>query len=402
MTARDVLTVTELTRQIKDCLEGNFPAVAVLGEISNLTRAGSGHVYLTLKDENSQIRGVLWRSRAQRLRFELKDGLQVVAIGAVEVYGPRGTYQIVCDQMLPQGMGPLELAFRQLQEKLRAEGLFDAERKRPLPHYPRRIAVVTSPTGAAVRDIIQIITRRWSAVDVLVVPVPVQGDTAAPKIAAAIRALPEIGDIDVAIVGRGGGSLEDLWAFNEEVVARAIADSPIPIVSAVGHEIDVSIADFVADRRAHTPSEAAELVVPDRREFGMALDEVERRMVAHLRKRLAHAKQMFRAVSERRVLQQPLSRIHQLAEQLDDLESQLVRGMRNVHRDASSQLEMLSANLDALSPLKVLSRGYSITTDAKSGHVVRRADEVSEGDEIVTRLESGRVTSRVESVATEE
>ncbi|MFG0334262.1 MAG: exodeoxyribonuclease VII large subunit, partial [Maioricimonas sp. JB049] len=395
-------TVSELTRQIKDCLEGNFPRVAVLCEISNLTRAGSGHVYLTLKDERSQIRGVLWRSRAQRLRFDLNDGLQVVAIGAVEVYGPRGTYQIVCDQMLPQGMGPLELAFRQLQEKLRDEGLFDAERKRPLPHYPRRIAVVTSPTGAAVRDIIQIITRRWSAVDVLVVPVPVQGETAAPKIAAAIRALPEIGDIDVAIVGRGGGSLEDLWAFNEEVVARAIADSPIPIVSAVGHEIDVSIADFVADKRAHTPSEAAELVVPDRREFGMALDEVERRMIAHLRRRLAYAREMFESVADRRVLQQPLSRIHQLAEQLDDLEAQLIRGMRNVHREASSQLAMLSSHLDALSPLKVLSRGYSITTQPESGQVIRRADQVAEGDAIITRLEQGRLISRVESIAAEE
>src|SRR6185369_5236916 len=257
-----VLTVTDLSRQIKDAVEGNFPLVWVSGVVSNCTRAGSGHIYLTLKDDGAQIRAIVWRNTAARLRFDVHDGLQVVAAGPVEVYEARGQYQLIVEQLLPQGMGPLELAYRQLCEKLAAQGLFAAERKRPLPQFPRRIALVTSPTGAAVRDMLQVITRRWRGADVVILPVAVQGTRAAAEIAAALRKVHLVPGVDVVIAGRGGGSLEDLWAFNEEVVARAIFECLIPVISAVGHEIDVTIADLVADRRALTPSEAGELVVP--------------------------------------------------------------------------------------------------------------------------------------------
>ncbi|MEX2287491.1 MAG: exodeoxyribonuclease VII large subunit, partial [Planctomycetaceae bacterium] len=258
-----ILSVSELTRQLKDLVEVNFVHVWVLGEVSNCTRAGSGHVYFTLKDGDAQIRAVAWRSQTARWKFEIHDGLEVVVAGPIEVYPARGTYQLIVEQLIPQGVGALELAFRQLQAKLEAEGLFDPRRKRPLPAFPRRIALVTSPSGAAVRDILQVLTRRWRAVDVVIVPVKVQGEGAAREIAAALANVHRIPDVDVVIAGRGGGSLEDLWAFNEEIVARAIAACRVPVISAVGHEIDVSIADLVADCRALTPSEAAELVVPN-------------------------------------------------------------------------------------------------------------------------------------------
>src|SRR5580693_511566 len=264
MDEHEILSVTELTQQLKALVETGFPQVYVEGEISNFSRATSGHIYLTLKDEAAQIRAVLWRSAAARIRFELHDGLHVVAVGPIEVYAARGTYQLVIERLAPQGIGPLELAFRQRYEKLAAEGLFAEQRKRPLPRFPRRIALVTSPSGAAVRDLLQVITRRWPACDLIIVPVPVQGEQAAPAIAAGLRAAARLPRVDVIIAGRGGGSLEDLWAFNEEVVARAIFSCPIPVVSAVGHEIDVTIADLVADKRALTPSEAGELVVPER------------------------------------------------------------------------------------------------------------------------------------------
>ncbi|HEV3304238.1 MAG TPA: exodeoxyribonuclease VII large subunit, partial [Planctomycetaceae bacterium] len=260
MAEQEVLSISELSRRLKALVEMSFPFVCVEGEISNFSRAASGHIYFTLKDQSAQIRAVLWRSAAMRVRFELHDGLHVVAAGPVEVYAQRGSYQLVVERLVPQGIGPLELAFRQRYEKLAAEGLFAEQRKRPLPRFPRRIALVTSPSGAAVRDLLQVITRRWPACDLVIVPVPVQGQQAAPAIAAGMRAAARLPRVDVIICGRGGGSLEDLWAFNEEIVARAIFVCPIPVVSAVGHEIDVTIADLVADKRALTPSEAGELV----------------------------------------------------------------------------------------------------------------------------------------------
>jgi exodeoxyribonuclease VII large subunit len=393
-----VLTVSQLTRQIKDAVEGNFPLVWVVGEVTNCTRAGSGHVYLTLKDDAAQIRGVVWRSTAARLKFEIHDGLEVVAAGPVEVYEARGTYQLIIEQLVPQGVGALELAFRQLCEKLSAEGLFAAERKRPLPRFPRRIGLVTSPTGAAVRDMLQIITRRWRAVDIVIVPVAVQGDGAAAEIARALRSVHEIPGVDLVISGRGGGSLEDLWAFNEEVVARAIFECRIPVVSAVGHEIDVTIADLVADVRALTPSEAAELVVPHIDEIRAELSTFEAHLVKALRSQAATSRNRLEALASRRVLTRPAERLRDMARRVDELESRLRRALAQRFQTARQDLVAAGATLEALSPLKVLERGYSVTRMIPSGVVVRSAGQVHTGDTIETLLQSGRLTSRVEDV----
>ncbi len=393
-----VLSVTELTRQIQDCLEGNFPSVAVRGEISGCSVAGSGHVYLTLKDDRAQIRGVMWRSRASRLRFDVADGLQVVAIGGLDVYPARGSYQLVIEDLLPQGIGPLELAFRQLHDRLAAEGLFAPERKRAIPRFPRRIALVTSPNGAAVRDMLQVITRRWRAADIVIVPVPVQGDGAAARIAAGIGLLGGIPRVDVAIAGRGGGSLEDLWAFNEEIVARAIAASPVPIISAVGHEIDVTISDLVADRRALTPSEAGEIVVPDDCELLVGLQHAQDRMTALLRERVATGLARLQAFSGQRPFARPIDSLRQRAERLDDLERRMKSEVRQKHSEAAARVSAAAAALDALSPLRVLQRGYSLTMSADNGVVIRSIQATAPGDCMVTRLSDGTITSRVESI----
>lgn len=394
-----LLTVSQLTARIKDCLEGNFPLVAVLGEVSNCTHAGSGHVYLTLKDDAAQLRAVLWRSRAATIRFDLTDGLQVVAIGRLDLYPPRGSYQLVVEELLPQGLGPLELAFRQLHDRLAREGLFDAVRKRPLPRFPRRIALVTSPQGAAVRDMLQVITRRWPAVRIVIVPVPVQGDGAADRIAASIGLLPQLAEVDVAIVGRGGGSLEDLWAFNEEVVARAIAACPIPIISAVGHESDVTIADLVADRRALTPSEAGELVVPDAAELLADLQQTRDRLCAAVIHRMAAQRACLEHLASRRVFSRPGERLHHLAQRIDELDRRLRHATRRCCDEAAARWRTIAAALDALSPLRVLERGYSLTRHLHSGSVIRRHDDVRPGDCITTRLARGSIVSRVESSA---
>lgn len=393
-----VLSVADVTRQIKDCIEGNFPHVCVRGEISNYARAGSGHVYLTLKDEHAQLRAVMWRSRASQLRFELHDGLAVLAVGAIEVYAARGSYQLMIEELIPEGLGALELAFRQLQQKLAAEGLFDPARKRPLPRFPRRIALVTSPTGAAVRDLLQVITRRWPTADVVIVPVPVQGEGAAQRIAVALRMVHRIPNVDVAVAGRGGGSLEDLWAFNEEVVARAIHDCRVPVVSAVGHEIDVTIADLVADRRALTPSEAGELVVPQRQEVLAELGHIRDRLGAALREQAARARMRLEALAGRRVFTHPFQRVRELALCLDELAARSRRSIRRRLDDARRELGTTTAALDALSPLRVLARGYSLTRRPADGRVIHDASHLRPGDEIETLFHSGKSTSRVERI----
>ncbi|PHR87699.1 MAG: exodeoxyribonuclease VII large subunit, partial [Blastopirellula sp.] len=258
-----VLSVSQLTQLVKGTLEMAFPSVWVSGEISNLAQPRSGHVYLTLKDDNAQIRGVMWKGTASRLSFDLEDGQQVICRGEIDVYAPRGSYQLVIREVEPQGLGALQLALKKLQQKLQTEGLFDPDHKKPLPKFPKTIAMVTSPTGAAIRDFLEVLRRRWPGVRVIVIPAKVQGQGAAKEIAAGIKQANQLAERpDVMVVGRGGGSLEDLWCFNEEVVVRAIFASEIPVISAVGHEIDVTLSDMVADRRALTPSEAAELVVP--------------------------------------------------------------------------------------------------------------------------------------------
>ena len=390
-------TVSELTREIKDQLESHYPDVWVTGEISNCRPARSGHVYLTLKDDQSQISAVIWRSTAARLKFDLADGLEVVARGGVEVYLPRGQYQLVIKQLTPKGVGALELAFRQLQERLSTEGLFDAERKQPIPRFPRRIALVTSPTGAAVRDMLQVITRRWPAVEIVLLPVRVQGAGAAEEIARAIEAVPALPRVDVVIAGRGGGSLEDLWAFNEEIVARAIAECPIPLVSAVGHEIDVSIADLVADVRALTPSEAGELVVPHRDEFVASLAAVRTRLTGALQQRAQRARGLLAGLASRPVLVRPHGRIRELAGRVDELQRRIDHAVRATTRSNRDRLGTAAAALQALSPLEVLGRGYSVT-HTTDGDVVRNTGQLEIGTRISTTLADGRVTSRVETI----
>jgi exodeoxyribonuclease VII large subunit len=394
----DVLTVSEINRQVKDLVETNFPRVWIQGEISNCTRAASGHLYLTLKDDSAQLRAVMWKTRASRLKFDVQDGLEVVAAGPIEIYQARGSYQLIIEQMQPQGVGALELAFRQLQEKLAAEGLFAPERKRPLPRFPRRIALVTSPTSAAVRDMLQVITRRWNAAEIVVVPVPVQGDGAAEQIAAALRLVADIPRVDVVITGRGGGSLEDLWAFNEEVVARAIVECPLPVVSAVGHEIDVTIADLVADRRALTPSEAGELVVPDRAELRSGCTQLGGRMRSALREQAVRARMKVEAIASRTVFTRPLELVHDRTARVDELAERMPRTMSLQIERSRQQLAAFSASLDALSPLNVLGRGYTITLADKKP--IRSANQLQTGTEISTLFHDGHVTSQVTEVTT--
>lgn len=392
-----VQTVSELTGEIKDLIEGNLPEVWVRGEVSNCLKANSGHVYFTLKDEGAQLTAVMWRNTAARFRFDMHDGLQVVVNGSIEVYKPRGSYQVIVRQLIPQGVGALELAFRQMHAKLEAEGLFSPARKRPIPRFPKRIALVTSPSGAAVRDMIQVITRRWQTADIVIVPVKVQGDGAAEEIATALRNVHRLPDVEVVICGRGGGSLEDLWAFNEEVVARAIAACRLPVISAVGHEIDVTIADLVADVRALTPSEAGERVVPDRSEVTRALDNLRLRLVSGLKNRAGKARLQLDGLRSRRVFARPFQRVHDEMTRLDELDVRLRRAIQQRAVASKQQLDLAAATLDALSPLKVLGRGYSITRRAETGDLVTASGQLAIGDRITTILVAGQLTSRIES-----
>lgn len=312
------LSVSQLTLRIKQSLEAEYTSVWVNGELSDVSRPQSGHVYLTLKDETAQIRGVIWRSVASRLGFDLQDGQQVICCGDIDVYPPRGVYQLIIRRIEPLGIGALQLALRKLHQRLAAEGLFDPARKRPLPRFPRRIALVTSPTGAAVRDFLEVLRRRWRGVQVLIIPAKVQGEGAAQDLVHGIRLANALAEPpDVLVVGRGGGSLEDLWCFNEEPVVRAIHASRIPVVSAVGHEIDVTLSDLVADVRALTPSEAASLVAPAADEVRAGLDGMRARLAAALRARASDSRARLDALAQHRVFRRPFDRIHDLARQLD-------------------------------------------------------------------------------------
>ena len=394
-----ILSVWELTARIKDLLETSFPDIWVSGEISNVSRPRSGHCYLTLKDEQAQLPAVLWRSTARRVRFDLHDGLEVVCRGHVDVYPPHGRYQLIIEEIQPKGIGALELAFRQLRDKLAREGLFDPRHKQPLPRFVRRIAVVTSPTGAAIRDFLQVLHRRSPGTDVLVVPARVQGEGAAEEIAQAIGLVNRLRQPpDCLVVTRGGGSLEDLWAFNEELVVRAIFASRVPVVSAVGHEIDVTLSDLVADVRALTPSEAAERVVPAAEEILSRLRQYQDRLLAALRSRTSAAKSRLEAVARHRTFRRPLERIRDLERRLDELASRGERAMRNGLRLTRHRAEALAARLDSLSPLAVLGRGYSLTQRVADGRVIRRAAELAVGDELNTRFAQGRAKSRVEQI----
>ena len=392
-----VWSVGELTAQLKDLLETSFPAVWVSGEISNFSRPSSGHCYFTLKDDQAQIRAVMWRGTATKLKFDVHDGLEVVCFGAVDVYAPRGSYQLVVSKLEPKGIGALELALRKLKEKLAKEGLFDQARKRPLPTFPRRIAFVTSPTGAAVRDFLEVLRRRWAGADVIVVPTRVQGDGAAKEIAAAIAKVNSLDlGVDVMVVGRGGGSLEDLWCFNEEPVVRAVAGSRIPVISAVGHEIDVTLCDLAADVRALTPSEAAELVLPSQQAIQAAVDDQQRRLVAALRNKALTARQRLTQLGERRVFRAPKEWLRDRAQRLDELGLRSGRAMKHRLQLQRGKLDAWAGKLESLSPLGVLARGYSVTQRADDGTLVRDANQVQPGDLIRTRVAKGEVMSRVE------
>jgi exodeoxyribonuclease VII large subunit len=392
------LTVTQLTAQLKNVMESSFRFVWVSGEISNCKQASSGHIYFTLKDEGAQLAAIIWRSAAQRLRFQLKDGLKVLAAGPIQLYETRGQYQLIAEMLEPQGVGALELAFRQLQQKLDAEGLFAQDRKRAWPVFPRRIALVTSPSGAAVRDMLQVITRRWPRARIIVVPVPVQGAEAAPQIAAALRRVHLIPEVDVVICGRGGGSLEDLWAFNEEVVARAIYECLVPVISAVGHEIDLTIADLVADKRALTPSEAAELVVPLESDVRLLLEQVRQRLTSALQYRAQQARFQVERLAQRPSLARPLDRIHELEAEVDDLEERMRNAIQRRLESTRQQLGTISASLNALSPLAVLDRGYSLTKRLDDGSLIRDVNQLKAGDRISTLFASGSVVSEIISV----
>jgi len=393
----NVLSVAALTAQIKGLLETTFPNVWVGGEISDLSRPRSGHVYFTLKDETSQIRAVMWRSTAERLTFDLSDGLEIICSGNVEVYGPRGSYQLIVRKAEPQGLGALQLAFRRLHAKLAAEGLFDARHKKQLPKFPRRVAVVTSPTGAAIRDLWEVMRRRWPDIHVTLIPTRVQGEGAAHEIAHAIEIANELAmPLDVLVVCRGGGSVEDLWCFNEEPVVRAIFASRLPVVSAVGHEIDVTLSDLVADVRALTPTEAAEILLPSREEMQRRVRELGGRLIGALQRQAVQARARLDALAARRVFVRPGDLLHDAARRLDELDGRGNRALRQQIGRTRERLRGVAGKLETLSPLGVLRRGYSLTWRTADGSLLSHVDSVETGDEITTRLAKGQLVSRVE------
>jgi exodeoxyribonuclease VII large subunit len=392
-----VLTVADVVGDAKAVVEDGFPNVWVAGELSNVTRAASGHLYFTLKDAAAQLKAVMWRGMALRLRFDAAAGLAVLARGNLTIYPPSGSFQMVVAELYPQGEGALDLALRQLREKLFARGWFDPKRKRPLPRYPARVAVVTSPTGAAVRDVLEMLCRRWPAAAVIVVPVRVQGDGAAGEIAAAIDLVSRLRLSDVVIVGRGGGSLEDLWAFNEEVVAAAIHGSAVPVVSAVGHETDVTIADLVADHRALTPSHAAVACVPDRSELLAAVRDLDGRLHESLPRRFALARRRLDELAQRRAFRLPLDRVRDRERRLDEVGERLRKALPRRLAQCHERLARTAAHMEAVSPLAVLARGYSLTQTAE-GMVVHDAAQVRPGDRVRTRLHRGRIVAKVEAM----
>jgi exodeoxyribonuclease VII large subunit len=444
MSSRSILTVSQLTVEIKTLLERSFDRVWVEGEISNLRLPGSGHLYFTLKDDKAQIRAVMFRLQNRLLKFNPQDGLQVIGYGRITVYEPRGDYQLLLDYLEPKGLGALQLAFEQLKEKLAAEGLFDSERKRPIPHLPQRIGIVTSPTGAAIRDILHIIDRRFANVQVLLYPVRVQGQGAAQEIARAIQTLNEFPELDVLIVGRGGGSLEDLWAFNEEAVARAIFSSRIPVISAVGHEVDFTIADFVADLRASTPSAAAELVVRNKAELArnlrnlervlqqsfrgmldlqqerfislqerlgdprrrlsdqrIRLDDLSARLAYSLKQGLRRQQDRFRLPQGGLLLLNPAKRLEEYAQKFSQVRRRLSVSVQQQMRNSRQKAEGLMGKLFSLSPLGVLERGYSITRVLPSREIVRRAEDLKVSSLVKVRVHRGEFTARVEEISPE-
>jgi exodeoxyribonuclease VII large subunit len=429
-------TVTDLTADIRHVLETGFGDVYVEGEITNCRPWNTGHTYFTLKDAGAQIRGVMFRSAVRLMKFKLEDGQHVIARGRLSVYDAKGEYQLVCESLEPRGLGALQLAFEQLRKRLAAEGLFDHSRKRPLPLLPRRIGVVTSLDGAAIRDILTVLSRRYPNARIVIRPARVQGEGAAGDISRGLAAITRLDDVDVVIVGRGGGSPEDLWAFNEEQVARAIAACVVPVISAVGHESDTTIADFVADHRAPTPSAAAEMVVTRKDEFIGRIDRHRERLAAALHRRLLGARGRVHALESRRGLARvpallalsgrhvaelgqslrramidrisradrrvgaltrqisrydPRTRLAETRGRLKTIDTRLQAAARARHARANAGFRTLAGRLDSLSPLAVLGRGYAVCWDGTRTRIIRRSTEVTLGDAVKITLGDGEI-----------
>jgi exodeoxyribonuclease VII large subunit len=399
----DAPSVAEVTARIKEQLEGRFADVWITGEISNLTRASSGHVYLSLKDESALLRGVIWRTTVNQLAIEPSDGLEVVCHGRIEVYPPRGTYQLTIDRLHALGTGALEAQLRRLLATLDAEGLFAQERKRPIPVFPRRIALVTSPGGAAIADFLTTLFARWRGAEVIVVPSRVQGAGAAEELAAGLAAAARLAPtVDVIALIRGGGSLEDLWAFNEEVLVRAVAASPIPVVSGVGHEIDVSLADLAADLRALTPTDAAVKVSPDGRQLAAAVATLGLRLQAGLGRRVELARERMLQLARSRIFADPRRLIGDRRTLLDQHALRLRRlGSATVER-SRERLAAAAGRLEAGSPLHLLARGWSVTWRDGDPTALRSVAGLAAGDTLITQLADGRVTSRLERIKTDD
>ena len=393
-----VYTVSEITKEIKSLLDENIPTIWVEGEVSNYTLHSSGHRYFSLKDENSQIRCVFWKWQAYALSFEIEDGMKVIGLGNITVYERNGQYQLNIIKIKPLGIGKLELEFQKLKEKLFKEGLFDESHKIPIPKFPQTIGVVTSPTGAAIRDIIKIIRRRAPDVKILLNPVKVQGAGAAKEIAQAIYDFNEYKKVDLLIVGRGGGSLEDLWAFNEEIVARAIYDSKIPIISAVGHEIDFTIADFVADLRAPTPSTAAELAVRDRAEICRELNVLINRLIMLQSHLIDSLKQRVGSAIKSYGFRRPMDLVVQLTQRTDELTRNLFKEIKNCFEFRKNSLSLFMGKLNALSPLAVFERGFSLTRKLPELFIVKDAGMLKVNDRVEVKFLKGKIESKVEKV----
>ncbi len=393
----DPTYVTALNQYVKGLLDRDrlLAGVYVRGEISNYKKYPSGHHYFSLKDAESSIRCVLFKGNAASLRFRPENGMKVVVSGRVSVYPRDGAYQLYCQRMIPDGVGELALAFEQLKNRLAGEGLFDQSRKKPLPPFPKRIALVTSPAGAAVRDMIRILGARWPMTEVLVVPVRVQGEEAAGEIASALDFVNALKLADLIITGRGGGSMEDLWAFNEEVVARAIVRSRIPVISAVGHEPDVTISDFAADRRASTPSNAAELAVPDQEELRETLDHLYNRLDRAVDRRLQARRERLARLSGSPFLRSPLGAIEQKRLTLDLYRQRMDRALDRRTGGCRETMGRLAASLDALSPFRVMGRGYAIPY-TQAGTVLTSVRQAETGDPLELRVSDGRVLCRIE------
>lgn len=400
---RRVFSVSELNGLVNDLLgrEPELSGVYVRGEVSNHKTYSSGHHYFTLKDEEGAIRCVMFKWKAQSLKFRLEDGMKVIAMGRVGIYARDGAYQLTCEAISPDGVGDLHVAFEQLKDKLYREGLFDGSRKRPLPRFPRSVAIVTSPTGAVIHDMIRNMRRRYPLTEIKLLPVRVQGEEAPAEIAGALRYASRYRVADVVITGRGGGSFEDLFCFSDERVARAIYESEIPVISAVGHEPDFTIADFVADVRAATPTQAAELVVPDRSDLLVHLERQRLRMLQAEKKNLEALRRRLAELTGKRVLTDPMASVQDKRLLLDHIQRELIHAAQGRLVRPKRQVAALAASLDAMSPLKVLHRGFSLATDGE-GKPLRRAEDAPVGSRVDVRLESGQLQCRVEKAITEE